>query len=105
AGEDIVIYGDGGQTRDFVHVSDVVHANVAAMEHGGGEVFNVATGSSVTVLELAENIVESVGNKVEILYEDERVGDVRDSRADVGKISGWWKSEFGLSEGIKGMLS
>ena len=105
AGEDIVIYGDGGQTRDFVHVSDVVQANVAAMEHGDGEVFNVATGSSVTIRELAENIVGIVGTGVGIVHEDERVGDVRDSRADVGKISGWWKSEVGLSEGIKGMLS
>src|SRR5665648_971489 len=52
-GKDIVIYGDGGQTRDFVHVSDVVRANVAAMEHGDGGVFNVATGASVTILELA----------------------------------------------------
>ncbi len=99
-GKDLVIYGDGGQTRDFVHVSDVVRANVAAMEHGDGEVFNVATGASVTILELAEAIVVSVGTGAGIVHEAERAGDVRDSRADVGKISGWWRSEVELVEGL-----
>jgi UDP-glucose 4-epimerase len=101
AGEDITIYGDGGQTRDFVHVSDVVRANVAAMEHGDGEVFNVATGMSVTIKELAEIIVEGVGSDVDIVYEDDRAGDVRHSRADVKKIAGWWRSKITLQEGLK----
>ena len=105
SGEKLVIYGDGRQTRDFVHVSDVVQANVSAMGHGDGEVFNVATGLSVTIRELAENIVEIVGTGAGIVHEDERAGDVRDSRADVSKIAGWWKSEIGLYEGIKGMIS
>ncbi|HJH28248.1 MAG TPA: NAD-dependent epimerase/dehydratase family protein [Methanosarcinaceae archaeon] len=99
-GKDLVIYGDGEQTRDFVHVSDVVRANVAAMEHGDGEVFNVATGASVTILELAEAIVESVGTGAGIVHEAERAGDIRDSRADVGKISEWWGSEVELVEGL-----
>ena len=103
AGEDIVIYGDGGQTRDFVHVSDVVRANVAAMEHGDGEVFNVATGSSVTIQELAENIVEITGMRSGIVHEAKRTGDVRDSRADVGKIAGWWISEVELVDGLESM--
>ncbi len=101
AGEDLVIYGDGRQTRDFVHVLDVVRANVAAMEHGDGEVFNVATGASVTIRELAETIVDITGTGAGIVHEDERVGDVRDSRADVGKIAGWWRSEIELAEGLK----
>ncbi len=101
AGEDLVIYGDGGQTRDFVHVLDVVRANVAAMEHGDGGVFNVATGASVTIRELAEMIVDITGTGVGIVHEDERVGDVRDSRADVEKIAGWWGSEIELAEGLK----
>jgi len=101
AGEDITIYGDGGQTRDFIHVSDVVRANVAAMEHGDGEVFNVATGMSVTIKELADIIVEGVGSDVDIVYEDDRAGDVRHSRADVKKIAGWWRSEIKLKEGLK----
>ncbi len=101
AGEDLVIYGDGGQTRDFVHVLDVVRANVAAMEHGDGGVFNVATGASVTIRELAEMIVNTTGTGVGIVNEDKRVGDVRDSRADVEKIAGWWRSEIELAEGLK----
>ena len=101
AGEDITIYGDGGQTRDFIHVSDVVRANVAAMEHGDGEVFNVATGMSVTIKELADIIVEGVGSDVSIVYEDDRAGDVRHSRADVKKIAGWWRSKIKLKEGLK----
>ncbi|MCD4799462.1 MAG: NAD-dependent epimerase/dehydratase family protein [Methanosarcinales archaeon] len=101
AGEDLLIYGDGGQTRDFVHVLDVVRANVAAMEHGDGGVFNVATGASVTIRELAEMIVNTTGTGVGIVHEDKRVGDVRDSRADVEKIAGWWRSEIELAEGLK----
>ena len=105
AGEDLVIYGDGGQTRDFVHVSNVVRANVAAMEHGDGEVFNVATGRSVTILELAENIVEIAGTGAGIVHEAERAGDVRDSRADVGKIAEWWRSEVKMGDGLMSMKS
>jgi len=101
AGKELLIYGDGGQTRDFVHVLDVVRANVAAMEHGDGGVFNVATGASVTIRELAEMIVNTTGTGVGIVHEDKRVGDVRDSRADVEKIAGWWRSEIELAEGLK----
>ena len=100
AGEELVIYGDGGQTRDFVHVSDVVRANVAAMEHGDGEVFNVATGRSVTIMKLAETIVDITGTGAGIVHEAERAGDIRDSRADVGKIAEWWRSEVELVEGL-----
>jgi UDP-glucose 4-epimerase len=56
---------------------------------------------SVTIRELAEIIVEGVGSDVDIVYEDDRAGDVRHSRADVGKIAGWWKSEIKLQEGLK----
>jgi UDP-glucose 4-epimerase len=70
------------------------------MEHGDGEVFNVATGRSVTIRELAEAIVGSVGTGAGIVHEAERAGDVRDSRADVGKIADWWRSEVELVEGL-----
>jgi UDP-glucose 4-epimerase len=104
AGKDLVIYGDGLQSRDFVHVKDVVRANASALECGDGQVFNVAMGKSVTVLELAENIIQLTGSSSRIVHEASRAGDVRDSRASVSKISGWWKGEIELQEGLKSLM-
>ena len=104
AGKDIVIYGDGLQSRDFVHVRDVVRANAAALEHGDGQVFNVAMGKSLTVLELAENIIKLTGSPSKIIHAESRAGDVRDSKADVSKIAGWWKGEIELEQGLKSLI-
>jgi UDP-glucose 4-epimerase len=103
-GKDLVIYGDGLQSRDFVHVKDVVRANVAALEYGDGQVFNVAMGKSVTVLELAENIIKLTGSSSKIVHADPRAGDVKDSKADVSKISGWWRGETELKNGLKDLI-
>ncbi|AKB52832.1 UDP-glucose 4-epimerase [Methanosarcina barkeri str. Wiesmoor] len=103
-GKDLVIYGDGLQSRDFVHVKDVVRANVAALEHGDGQVFNVAMGKSVTVRELAENINKLTDSSSRIIHAASRAGDVRDSKADVSKISDWWKGEIELQEGLKSLV-
>ncbi|HWR25334.1 MAG TPA: NAD-dependent epimerase/dehydratase family protein [Methanosarcina sp.] len=104
SGKDLVIYGDGLQSRDFVHIKDVVRANVAALENGDGQVFNVAMGKSVTVLELAENIIKLTDSSSQILHAAPRAGDVRDSKADVSKISGWWKGDIELKEGLKDLI-
>lgn len=104
AGKDLVIYGDGLQNRDFVNIKDVVRANVAALEHGDGQVYNVAMEKSVTILELAEKIVQLTGSSSKIVHATSRAGDVRDSRADVSKISGWWKAEIELQEGLKELV-
>ncbi len=104
AGKDLVIYGDGLQSRDFVHIKDVVRANAESLEHGDGKVHNVAMGKSVTILELAENIIDLTDSSSKIVYAASRAGDVRDSRADVSKISGWWKAEIELQEGLKDLV-
>jgi UDP-glucose 4-epimerase len=104
AGKDLVIYGDGLQSRDFVHIKDVVRANAAALEHGDGQVYNVAMGKSITVLELAERIINLTGSSSKIIHAAPRAGDVRDSRADVSKISSWWKAEIELQEGLKDLV-
>lgn len=100
AGKELVIYGDGEQTRDFVHVSDVVQANVAAMEHGDGGVFNVATGHSVSINQLARTVLDITGSGTDIVYQPERAGDIKHSSADVNRISGWWRSEVELRDGL-----
>ena len=84
SGEPITVHGDGAQTRDFVHVSDVVRANLlAATTEHVGEAFNVGTGESVSVLELAELVRDATGSDSAIEHVDARPGDVERSEADV----------------------
>ena len=84
-----LIFGDGEQTRDFVFVQNVVHANLLAARHPRpvmGEVFNVATGTTVTVNQLFRGIAAAMGKpNVQPEYRPPRTGDVRHSSADVGK--------------------
>lgn len=82
--ESIVIFGDGEQTRDFVNVSDVATANLAAGRTAGVRgAFNVGSGSRVTINQLAQLMIELSGIPVPIEYARPRSGDVRDSQADI----------------------
>jgi len=86
-GEPPVVYGDGEQKRDFTFVGDVVEANLLAAETDGiaGESFNVATGRSRTVNELARLLASVLDRDIEPLHVEPRTGDVRDSAADIAK--------------------
>ena len=77
------VYGDGGQTRDFTYVKDVVQANIQAMESDAQGVFNVAYCKRIDLNELASLIMEITGIVVPLVYEPPRTGDVRDSLADI----------------------
>ena len=82
--EPITVHGDGSQSRDFVHVSDIVQANAAAaVTNNVGHAYNVGTGTSVTIAELAEEIRSLVGSSSEIVYTDPRPGDIQQSVADL----------------------
>lgn len=84
--EDIVIFGDGTQTRDFIYVKDVVKANVLAAEKKGVTgIFNVANGKSISIKDLAKKIIEITDSKSKILYADERPGDIKHSVADINE--------------------
>lgn len=86
SGVPLTVHGDGTQTRDFVHVSDVVRANLAAAETDRvGEAFNVGTGRSVTIRDLAELVVDITDSSSEIVHTDSRPGDVSRSRADISR--------------------
>jgi UDP-glucose 4-epimerase len=86
-GERPRIYGDGLQSRDFTFVENVVAANLLAseVEDVGGEVFNIAMGETHTVLELWEEIAAISGVDIQPEFNDDRIGDVRNSMADIGK--------------------
>jgi UDP-glucose 4-epimerase len=87
SGDPIVIYGDGGQTRDFIHVEDLADAILRAStaEGIGGEVFQVATGVETSIADVASLVKDVVGGETEIRFEDKRAGEVYRSRADIGK--------------------
>jgi UDP-glucose 4-epimerase len=82
----LVIFGDGRQTRDFIHVEDIVAANVFfATRSAETGVFNVACGRSITINQLAATIRQLTGSQSEIQHAEARPGDVRHSLAATGK--------------------
>lgn len=91
----ITIYGDGQQSRDFTYIDNVISANLlaAAAPEGkiAGRIFDCATGTSVSVIELAGALAELTGKPLAQSLEPSRVGDIRDSRANISAI----ESELG----------
>ena len=86
-GRQPIIYGDGGQTRDFTYVANVVDGVLRAVEAPGaaGEVINVATGGRISLNELLLTMNRVVGSHLEAVYKESRAGDVHDSQADISK--------------------
>ena len=88
-GEPPTIYGDGSQTRDFVYVGNVVHANLLAArapaERVAGQVFNIGYGQSVSVNDLWDRIQGLAGVPVLPRYAEGRPGEVRNSLASIDK--------------------
>jgi UDP-glucose 4-epimerase len=112
AGEPVTIFGDGGQSRDFTYVENVVAANLAAADAAGanGRIFNVAAGAPNSVNALIETIGGLLGKDVLREHAPPRAGDIRDSFADVSAardVLGWEPTidfEDGLRRTIDALL-
>ncbi len=97
-GETITVHGDGGQTRDFVSVHDVVRANLRAAEASQGHsVYNVCTGSAITILRLAETVLGCTGNKSAIAFGPSRSGDITESCGSPDKF----REELGFAAQVE----
>lgn len=96
---------DGLQSRDFVSVKDVVQANLLAATKGmPGEIYNVASGRTYTLLELADIIEKVSGRKLERVSRPKRPGDVHESSADISKIEALgYTPTVTLEEGLRAM--
>ncbi len=105
-GEDITVFGDGGQTRDFIYVKDIVGAlSFAAETPGVTGVFNAGYGGQITINDLAGGILSAADSKSRILHGPERAGDVRHSRASAEKLlAAGWKPRHTLDEGLAATL-
>jgi UDP-glucose 4-epimerase len=109
SGRPIVIYGDGSQTRDFIHVDDLCEAIRLSLITDGiaGEVFQVATGVETSIADLAALVKGAVGTNSEIRFEAKRPGEVHRSRADISKarrVLGF-DPRIGLQDGIAGTVT
>lgn len=80
-GEPVRVFGDGGQTRDFIFVGDVARLNLRALESPASGVCNIATGHSVTLLELIGALAKCAGCTPQIRHESPASGDIRHSAA------------------------
>jgi UDP-glucose 4-epimerase len=85
AGQRPTIYGDGKQSRDFTYIDNIIQGNLLAAEaHAAvGRTINIACGKSYNLLELLAGINRALGTRVEPIFAPARVGDVRDSLADI----------------------
>jgi len=109
-GERPTIYGDGGQTRDFVAVANVVDANLLAASNPNdlrGQAFNIGTGTRTSLVDLLCAMAKSLGVHAAPIHADERPGDIRDSVADITRaceILGYEPS-VELGEGLERTLA
>jgi UDP-glucose 4-epimerase len=101
-GEDITVFGDGEQTRDFIYVKDIVGALAFAVETPGVTgVFNAGYGGQITINQLAGQLVANAASPSKILHAAERPGDVKHSRASADKLlAAGWKPRHTLEEGL-----
>lgn len=86
-GKPLTVYGDGNQTRDFVHVDDICRAIVLGLmaEGGWGEVFQIAAGRETSVNDLVEILRQVSGADIEIVHEPDRKGEIRRNYSNIGK--------------------
>jgi len=103
-----VIFGDGEQSRDFTFIQDVVQANILAAMNDAEGVYNIGSGKSVTINQLAKAILNLLHKDLKPIHEEPRPGDPRLTLADISKARGFnyepkWALEDGLRETIKGL--
>lgn len=85
-GEPVQMYGDGEQSRDFTHISDIIEANWRAFQKGTpGEVFNIGGGAQVTMNQVIHTMEEMIGCPATVDYQQVQKGDVRHTAADMTK--------------------
>ena len=101
------IFGDGLQTRDFVAIYDVIQSIHNAVVYDKSGIFNIASGKTVTIKELAEQMISLSGKKLEIKFLAEKQGDIKHSQADISMAKNqiMYSPKFELKEGIKELLN
>ncbi len=100
-----VIHGDGEQSRDFTFIGDVVKANILAAESTAEGVYNIGSGRSITIKQLAEKIIQLMRKDLKPLHDKPRPGDVRHALADISRAKSFgYEPEWSLEDGLKKLI-
>jgi UDP-glucose 4-epimerase len=102
--DSFILYGEGDQTRDFIHVKDVVKALllVVEREEAVGEIFNLGTGTSTSLKQLIEIYERVTGFSLPIIEKEERSGDIKYSYTSIAKIKSiGFSPDYSVEEGLK----
>ncbi|MHC1738795.1 MAG: NAD-dependent epimerase/dehydratase family protein [Ignavibacteriaceae bacterium] len=105
--EDIIIYGDGEQTRDFIFVKDIVRANIMAAEQKSvSGVYNLGTGTSISINQLVTLTLQLTKSTSRVIYEEERPGDIKHSLSSMERTKSelGFVPQFDLTEGLKSTI-
>lgn len=101
------IYGDGLQSRDFIHVSDVVRANLIVMEHpkATGKTFNVGRGRATSLLKIIEIINDLTAQNLKPIFKQVRSGDIQHSLADNQELKALgWSPLIDIRQGLRELV-
>jgi len=106
-GLDLIVYGDGLQTRDFIHVRDVAELIAGIVERGGASgVYNIGSGAPVRIIDLAHIVIRVAGSTSRIVHGPPRPGDIRYSQADISRAARelGFKPRVALEDGLRELV-
>ena len=107
--EDLLIYGDGEQSRDFTYVKDVIQGNLLIAEHDiPGEIINIACGNPIKLTDLAKLLLKLTGKEnLRIKYTDPRPGDIKHSYGDISKANKLlgFEAKYTQEDGLRDYLN
>jgi UDP-glucose 4-epimerase len=105
--EEVIVFGNGEQTRDFTYIDDVVEASILALESKCvGEVFNIGGGTKISVNNLIKQIEKLLKIPAKIKYIECQKGDVKDTLADISKAKKLlsYEPKFNIENGLKNQI-
>jgi len=102
----LVIFGDGSNTRDFISIEDVVysiHKSIEHLENKRGNAYNIASGESISINDLAKLLLSISGKKIDIQFKQAKQGDIKKSETlvDLASRELNFKTKINLEEGLK----
>lgn len=107
--EQVTIHGDGQQSRDFTYIENVIEANLKACKASSevaGQAFNIAYGGRESLIDIYQELCQSLGKDIKPLFGPERVGDIKHSKADISKAKEMigYDPSWNFEKGIKGAI-